>query len=146
MRVPILLLVMLVAACGGDDGEERNGRFFGYVRDADERRLVVDRAEFLTGADAIEANGGEPPPNDYLIRNGEEDFEALPVADDVRVTRVTCPDSCRDGVPGDYDRFAASFDEPAPQTLADEYRGSQSQYWITVRDGEVVEIDEQYLP
>ena len=34
----------------------------------------------------------------------------------------------------------------AQKTLQDEYRGSQSQYWITVRDGEVVAIDEQYLP
>jgi hypothetical protein len=30
--------------------------------------------------------------------------------------------------------------------LNDPYRGKYSQYWLTIRDGEVVAIDEQYVP
>jgi hypothetical protein len=47
---------------------------------------------------------------------------------------------------GKFDAFAASFDDTGEKTLQDEYRGSQSQYWITVHDGEVIAIDELYLP
>jgi hypothetical protein len=32
------------------------------------------------------------------------------------------------------------------QTYADDYRGAQSQYWITVEEQFVVTIDEQYRP
>jgi hypothetical protein len=49
-------------------------------------------------------------------------------------------------VPGDFDAFAASFSQPGPRTLNDDYRGAQSQYWITVEDASSSGIDEQYLP
>jgi hypothetical protein len=32
------------------------------------------------------------------------------------------------------------------QTFADPYRGKYSLYWLTIEDGEVVAIDEQYVP
>jgi hypothetical protein len=32
------------------------------------------------------------------------------------------------------------------QTFADPYRGKYSLYWLTIRDGEVAAIDEQYVP
>ena len=32
------------------------------------------------------------------------------------------------------------------QTYADPYRGRESQYWLTIEDGAVVAIDEQYVP
>ena len=62
------------------------------------------------------------------------------------MTAVRCPATCRDGVAGDFDAFAASFSQPGPRTLYDDYRRAQAQYWITVEDGVVVRIDEQYLP
>lgn len=115
--------------------------------------ISFDRAEFLTG-DAANAAAtedgriaaGDTVPNDYYIRNESDVAEKLPVAPSVRVTAVRCPTTCRDGVPGDFDALAASFDEPGPKFLTDDYRGAQSQYWITVEAGTVVRIDEQYLP
>lgn len=64
----------------------------------------------------------------------------------MRVTAIRCPNSCTDGVPGNFRDFAASFEDGEPKTLADEYRGAASQYWITVEDGRVTAIDEQYVP
>jgi hypothetical protein len=32
------------------------------------------------------------------------------------------------------------------KTYADPYRGFRSLYWVTIEDGTVVAIDEQYVP
>lgn len=137
MRALAVVLAISVAGCGGGADEPVDGRYFGYIRAADAASIDFDRAEFVTAPGA---------PNDYVIRNESREVEAIPVAEDVDVTAVRCPAACREGVPGDYGRFVASFADARPRTLADDYRGPESQYWITVRRGEVVRIDEQYLP
>ena len=130
-------------------------RQFGYIRDIhlDARTLEFDRAEFLTGAKATAAaradgviGPGEAVPNDYYIRNPQHRFRVLPLAAEVRVTTAPCDPACRERVPGHLRGLAQSFHVPETLTLAHPYRGTQSQYWLTVRDGRVVAIDEQYLP
>jgi hypothetical protein len=64
----------------------------------------------------------------------------------VGVTHIQCNGGCREDLPGTFEDLAASFADPEPKSLADEYRGSESQYWVTVQDGEVAAIDEPYLP
>jgi hypothetical protein len=153
--------VVTLAACGSDETPSSpplaDGRHFGYVRgvdaDAEPPTIRFDRAEFLTGdaadAAAVEAGAieaGEEVPNDYFIRNGDESTVEVAVADEVEVTAVRCPTSCREGVAGEFEGFAAAFDEGGEKSLMDDYRGARSQYRIVVRGGEVVRIDEQYLP
>lgn len=41
--------------------------------------------------------------------------------------------------------FLASFSRKG-QTYNDAYRGAESQYWLTIEDGRVLAIDEQYRP
>ena len=159
--LPLLALALFsalaAAGCGGDSATVADGRHFGYLRSVDASArpatIQVDLAEFLSGeaanAAAVEDGAiaeGESVENDYYIRNPAEDVLTLDAAEGVRVTHVQCPTSCSEGIPGQFDAFAASFDDTGEKTLQDEYRGSQSQYWITVRDGEVVAIDELYLP
>jgi len=156
-------VVCAAAGCGSEGGPASDGapvgdgRHFGYVKSVDASTtpatIQVDVAEFLSGEEAnaaAEEDGaiaeGEGVPNDYYIRNEEKDVVTLYVAGDVRVTHIQCPDSCVEGIPGQFDAFATSFDDTGEKSLADEYRGAQSQYWITVEGGEVVAIDEQYLP
>lgn len=114
--------------------------------------LDYDSAQMLFGPiaqNAAEEDGvveeGEPVPNDYYIRNEDEAIQVVPVASFVRVTRVECVGGCEEGARGSFDDLAASF-EGEGYTFEDEYRGAESQYWLTISDGEVVEIDEQYLP
>jgi hypothetical protein len=162
-RFAVLLTVLaaLAAAAGCGGGEDAaaiaDGRHFGYVRSvdasSDPATIAFDVAEFLTGQeanDAAEADGvieeGENVPNDYYIRNEDESSEVLDVSPEVRVTHIQCPDSCVEGIAGDFDAFAASFDDAGPPSLTDEYRGAASQYWVTIEDGDVAVIDEQYLP
>ena len=154
----VAITAIAAAGCGGDStAAVADGRHFGYVQSVDASAtpatIEIDVAEFLIGeaakAAAVEDGviaEGESVPNDYYIRNPAKDFVTLDVAGDVRVTHVQCPDSCTEGLPGEFDAFAAAFDDTGEKTLMDEYRGSQSQYWIIVRDGEVVAIDEQYVP
>ena len=80
------------------------------------------------------------------MRNPDETTVDLPITSDVSVTHIHCNGGCREDLPGTLADLAASFADPEPKTLVDEYRGSESRYWVTVQDGEVAAIDELYLP
>jgi hypothetical protein len=167
-RLALLACVSLVAVgCGGygDDSSEgsagttttnqKEPERFGYIRSVSTAgptaTLAFDEAEFLTGDEAqraAEEDGaiqpGEPVPNDYYVRNPDKSTDTLRVAADAEITARRCS-LCRDGQPGNVDDFLASFMK-SDQTYADPYRGARSQYWLTIEDGTVVAIDEQYLP
>jgi hypothetical protein len=170
-RLAILATATLVlAGCGGDDASspatsgtttgtttqaQAAGEQFGYIRSVSTAgpaaTLAFDEAEFLTGDEAqraAEEDGvvqpGEPVPNDYYIRNPDKTTQTLPIATDAKITARRCS-LCRKGQPGDLEDFLASFMKTG-QTYADPYRGAKSQYWLTIEDGTVVAIDEQYLP
>lgn len=168
-RLVLVLLVALgagLAGCGEDGAVPppttgvpvADGRHFGYIRDidtpSDPARIRFDIAEFLTGDAANEAaladgiiSLGDTVPNDYYVRNLSPDLTWIPIGEDVVVTRVSCERGCQGNVPGDLVPFAQSFGFGVSEPdLSKEYRGALSQYWVTVRDGAVVAIDEQYVP
>jgi hypothetical protein len=173
VRVLLLALALVAAGCGGGGDENASpeptqtstlrapppapapAEHFGYIRSVSTAgpvaTLAFDEAQFLTGADAQKAaedDGvvapGEPVPNDYYIRNPDKTTRTLRIANDARITAKRCR-PCRNGQPGELGPFLASFME-GRQTFADPYRGKHSLYWLTIEDGEVVAIDEQYVP
>jgi len=128
---------------------------FGYIRSVSTAgpaaTLAFDEAEFLTGdaaQKAAEEDGvvapGETVPNDYYIPNRDQTTQTLRIANDAKITAKRCP-LCRHGRDGQLDSFLASFMK-GRQTFADPYRGKYSLYWLTIKDGEVAAIDEQYVP
>jgi hypothetical protein len=168
-------LVLLAAGCGGGGDEKAaaepsrtqtqtsttpppaatSNEHFGYIRSVSTTgrvaTLAFDEAEFLSGdaaQKAAEEDGavppGEPVPNDYYIRNPDKTTRTLRIANDAKITAKRCA-LCRNGKPGELGPFLASFSKRG-QTLADPYRGKDSLYWLTIEDGEVVAIDEQYVP
>jgi hypothetical protein len=168
-------LVLVPAGCGGVGDEKAapeplqtqtqistqpppastSDEHFGYIRRVSTMgpvaTLAFDEAEFLTGdaaQKAAEEDGavppGEPVSNDYYIRNPDKTTRTLRIANDAKITAKRCS-LCRDGKPGELGPFLASFSK-GPQTLADPYRGKYSLYWLTIENGEVVAIDEQYVP
>jgi hypothetical protein len=173
-RLAILATAGLVdAGCGRDSGDgtpeasvtttqssttmpkRAAGEQFGYIRRVStagrSATLAFDEAEFLTGDEAQHAavedgalSPGEPVSNDYYIRNPDKSTRTLPIATDAEITARRCP-LCRNGQPGNVDDFLGSFMNKG-QTYADPYRGAESLYWLTIEDGTVVAIDEQYVP
>jgi hypothetical protein len=167
-RLALLACALLVVAgCGGygDDSSDASGvtttkqaaaERFGYIRSVSTAgptaTLAFDEAEFLTGEEAQRAAeddgavpAGDPVPNDYYIQNPDKSTETLRVASDAEITARRCQ-LCREGKPGDVEDFLGAFMDPSPKTYADPYRGARSQYWLTIEDGAVVAIDEQYVP
>ena len=175
VRVLLLSLALIVAGCGCG-GEDKAApaptqtqtstqpalppgpsaaEHFGYIRSVSTAgpaaTLAFDQAQFLTGdaaQKAAEEDGvvapGESVPNDYYIRNRDKTTQTLRIANDAKITARRCH-LCRNGRLGHLGPFLASFMKQG-QTYADAYRGKNSLYWLTIRNDEVVAIDEQYAP
>ena len=159
-RAIVACLLLVLAGCGSSDDGASSKTYgveqFGFIRDVDTRAnpetLVFDQAEWLTGEAAQKAaradgviSAGQPVPNDYYMRNRTRDERVLKIAPDAEVTANRCP-VCRDGQPGKLQDFLDSFRGRGGRTYSDPYRGSASQYWLTIKDGLVTAIDEQYRP
>ena len=125
-----------------------DGRHFVYVKKLlgtpPDATLTFDLAEFLTGEAAAQAaadHGDEsPPPNDYYIVNDNPKLRTMLVAPDVTIQAIDWTNCCElTDVP--YTDWAASLTAPT-----DALHGALSQYWLTLADGSIVTIEEQYLP
>jgi hypothetical protein len=158
--VPFVLALgtLALTACGGEDAATptetappEDGRHFGYLQaarvTAEPRELVFDLAYFLRGEEAnmaaAERGFESPVPNDYFVVNDNPKPRTLGVAPELTIDLVDWK-CCDKRFAGDPARFEASFAEVAPP--AGRYRGRFSSYWLTVEDGVVVSIEEQYLP
>jgi hypothetical protein len=163
-------ILLLVSACGGGGSGASNtpestqsstttaapaDEHFGYIRSVSAAgpatTLAFDQAQFLTGKKAQQAaeedgavEPGEAVPNDYYIRNPDKATKTYPIANDARITAKRCS-LCRHGNPGELGPFLASFMK-GRQTYAQPYRGKYALYWLTIENGRVAAIDEQYVP
>lgn len=133
--------------------ELEDGRHFGFVRSVDpaELEMVFDLAYFLQGEEANEAaaeRGDEVPvPNDYYIINDNPRLRTLVLASDVSLDLLDWNQCCDELFEGDLVAFATAFDRGRPfESDGFIYQGPASPYWLTVRNGEVVRVEEQYLP
>lgn len=131
------------SGCAPGDGPSGyalpDGEWYGLVVDATDTEIEFDLACWFTGEAAVaaaEEDGAEsPPPNDYYVRNRNERTRDLPLAPDATVTfyRTGGPDS------------AEESDVNAWLDLLDE-RGTQFGIWVEVGSGEVVSVEEQWVP
>ena len=128
---------------------EPDGRYFGFIKWLDLQNdppvLVIDFAEFLTGAAAEqEAHAAGDEVLDYYIVNETPKLRTLEI--DLTGARVRLVTWSKHNIPDptdvEVDKFARIRRDPAPW----EQSVLLSPYWITVADGEIVRIKEQYLP
>jgi hypothetical protein len=117
-----------------------DGRWFGYVETVSADDLGFDLACWFTGtaAAAAASEDGEesPPPNDYYVRNLNEVVRTLTVGSGTEVAWLPSP-----GDPTSLEVVSyAQWRVEQPGRL---YAPG---VWITVDDGEITSIQEQYVP
>jgi hypothetical protein len=115
-----------------------DGRSPVYITsiDASHQKLTFDLVIFLTGQAAkdewkAQGNTDDGPPNDYLIVNNNPKLRTLPVSPSVSVT---------------YNDPNNSF---APTSITFAQLKGPFQYrpfWITVQNGTITKIEEQFIP
>lgn len=130
----------------------QDGRHFGYVRavDVDARTIEFDLAYFLSGQeanDAYHAAGGTGPvPNDYFVVNENPRLRTLVLAPDAHLRLLDWNHCCETFFDGDLSLFAQAIEQQADVRDGDLIYRGQSQWWVTVQNGVVTEIEEQYTP
>lgn len=117
-----------------------DGRWYGLVSDVGPDQLAFDLACWFVGtaaADAAAEDGEEsPPPNDYYVRNDSDLLRTLTVA------------------PGTTVRWLPEVGDPSSEETVDYATWATAQpgrdpvpgVWLDVEDGQVVDIQEQYVP
>ena len=131
-----------------------DGRHFGYVMSVDvgERTIVFDLAIWLSGEEADrayqEATGETGHvPNDYYVVNDNPRLRTLTLAPDVRVRLLDWNECCDTFFDADLGVWAQAI--ATNEHIDDgghEYSNNSRQVWITVRDGVVTLVEEQYSP
>jgi hypothetical protein len=122
-----------------------DGRHPVYLKtvDPDRPTITFDLIQFFTGEAATKAaaeDGEEsPPPNDYYIRNVNSRLRTLPVRSDAPVTvnvlAAQSTGSSTKDVSVTLDELASYFPN-----------SGTAPFWITVEQGQVTKIAQQFLP
>jgi hypothetical protein len=131
-----------------------DGRNFAFVKSVDTSAepatVKYDLAYFLTGEEAVQAakeHGDEaPPPNDYYIVNDNPRLRTAPLAADVDLVFLDWDHCCDVTFPASLTDFARALDEGEMRIDHHVYKGRLSPYWLIARDGQIVRVEEQYLP
>lgn len=124
---------------------------FAFVRSVEYGKpgtIVVDYAEYLTGQAATKAarkrNNQSALPNDYYIVNDDTKTTTLKLSPNASVRLVTSSDGTSDpaGYESDVERWTNQFAAPSEENAAIRSAG----YWITVENGLVTAVREQFAP
>jgi hypothetical protein len=170
-----LLILLMAAAVGGCGGSEQpdeaggatattaapaptvsapttsepvvlaDGRHPVYLKSVDPNRRTItfDLIQFFTGDAATKAaaeDGKEsPPPNDYYIRNVNPRLRTLPVAADAPITVNVLAAQSTGSATKDVSVTLAKLASYFPNS-------GTPPFWITVEQGQVTRIAQQYLP
>jgi hypothetical protein len=122
-----------------------DGRHPVYLKtvDPDRRTITFDLIQFFTGEAATKAaaeDGEEsPPPNDYYIRNVNPRLRTLPVAADAPITVNVLAAQSTGSSTKDVSVTLAKLASYFPNS-------GTPPFWITVQQGQVTKIAQQFLP
>ena len=130
-----------------------DGRYFGFVEsvEVDSGTMGFDLACFYTGEEANEqaAQRGDevPVPNDVYIVNDNTTIRDVPVDPSTELLLIDWNECCETSPGAELDTFASAIGEPDFVEIGGRrYAGSLSPYWVTIENGQVVLIEEQFLP
>ena len=143
------------AGCGGVPAPETlaDGTYFGYFEsiDVDTGVARFDLACFYTGDEANQqaaARGDEVPvPNDVYIVNDNPSTRDVPVDPSAELLLIDWNACCETGSGATLDGLASALGHKRFVEIDGwRYAGSLSPYWVTIADGQIVGIEEQFLP
>jgi hypothetical protein len=130
-----------------------DGTYFGFLESIDVGSGVsgFDLACFYTGDEANEqaaARGDEVPvPNDVYIVNDNPSTRDVPVDPSVELLLIDWNACCETSPGAQLDAFASALGEQDFVEIDGfRYAGGLSPYWITIEEGRIVGIEEQFLP
>jgi hypothetical protein len=130
--------------------ELEDGRHFGYIKRVDFQTstAVFDLAYLLKGEEANQAAAarGFPTPvdNDYFVVNDNPKLRTLALSSGLQILLINWERCCDTFFLADPHRFQASFHRK--HFSGGNYMGPYAPYWLTVENGQVVKIQEQYQP
>jgi hypothetical protein len=173
--IAALLILLMTAALGGCGGSEQpggaggatattavpgstaggpttsepvvlaDGRHPVYLKTVDPGRQMItfDLIQFFTGEAATKAaaedNQESPPPNDYYIRNVNPKLRTLPVRAGAPITVNVLAAQSTGSATKDVSVTLAKLASWFPNS-------GTPPFWITVEQGQVIKIAQQYLP
>ncbi len=127
------------SGCTPDTQELPDGRWFGFATGVSDTNVTFDLACWFSGsaaADAAAEDGEEsPPPNDYYIRNTNDQLRTIPASGSTSVTWLPTADPA-DAATSSY----AEWVEVWPT------RSYLPGLWLDIEGGEITLIEEQYVP
>lgn len=142
------------AGCAGATAPETlaDGTYFGFFESIDvEGRAQFDLACFYTGEEANQqaaARGDEiPVPNDVYIVNDNPATRDVPVDPSAELLLIDWNACCETGPGATLEAFASSLGHKRFVEIDGwRYAGSLSPYWVTIANGQILGIEEQFLP
>ena len=143
------------AGCAGATAPETlaDGTYFGFLEsiDVDSGVTQFDLACFYTGEEANQqaaARGDEVPvPNDVYIVNDNPATRDVPVDPSAELLLIDWNACCETGTGATLDGLASALGHKNFVEIDGwRYAGSLSPYWVTIANGQIVGIEEQFLP
>ena len=143
------------AGCAGATAPETlaDGTYFGFFDsiDVDTGVTQFDLACFYTGEEANQqaaARGDEVPvPNDVYIVNDNPATRDVPVDPSAELLLIDWNACCETGPGATLDGLASALGHKNFVEIDGwKYAGSLSPYWVTIANGQIVGIEEQFLP
>ncbi len=130
-----------------------DGTYFGFVKSIDtgSDAMAFDLACFYTGDEANEqaAQRGDkvPVPNDVYIVNDNPATRDVPVDPGTELRLIDWNACCETSPGAELDALGTAIAQgDIVEIDGRRYAGGLSPYWITIEDGRVVLIEEQFLP
>ena len=96
----------------------------------------------------IAQRGDEVPvPNDVYIVNDNTTIRDVPIDPSTELLLIDWNECCETSPGAELDAFASAIGGPDFVEIGGRrYAGSLSPYWVTIENGQVVLIEEQFLP
>ncbi len=130
-----------------------DGRSAAYltVLDIPHRSITFDLIEFLTGDAAKKAwqkanpgSGDDGPDDDYYIVNDNPKLRTLPVAANVTVSVLQNDGGSPQTATITLAALPGYLAKAKPDTT--DHKLSYNPWWLTVQNGQIVKIEEQFVP